>query len=175
MPVLGGTFAVGGLLCPLRYLRVDGVWNCAEQAEGMNLTAFQKLRSGLRRHGAPLAGRDLLSFELRLRTALEEVGVFADVEVERTPDQDRLLVALCSYRGELTEDEVAWTLEDLWADLGHGHWSAHGFLTDRGHVELQAGSLSGVAGAYLTVHLVAQAQALPAQHARFDAPVAVPA
>ena len=95
--------------------------------------------------------------------------------MERTPDQDRLLVALCSYRGDLTEDEVAWTLEDLWADLGHSHWSAHSFLTDRGHVELQAGSLSGVAGSYLTVHLVAQAQELPAQRTRFDAPVAVPA
>ena len=89
----------------------------------MNLTAFQKLRSGLRRHGAPVAGRDLLSFELRLRTALEEVGVFADVEVERTPDQDRLLVALCSYRGDLTwlSPAFAWNQweEQSWLSASH--------------------------------------------------------
>lgn len=130
----------------------------------MNLAKFQTLRTGVKAHGAPASVRTLATLEELLRGALEGSSVVSNVEVGTTEDDSRLLVAMCSFDPRLTEDEVAWTLEHLWEGLRFAHWEAHGFLTGDGHVEFQAATLSGVAGEYVTVHLVAQrAEAFPLQ------------
>lgn len=138
----------------------------------MNLTKFQTLRTGVKAHGAPASVRTLATLEELLRGALEGSSVVSNVEVGTTEDNNSLLVAMCSFDARLTEDEMAWTLEHLWEGLCFAHWEAHGFLTGEGHVEFQAATLSGVAGEYVTVHLVAQrAEALPLQPRLDEEPV----
>lgn len=151
----------------------------------MNLVAFQSLRSGLQRNAAPATTQVRKVVEAGLREELLASGLFDDVEVGSCEDGERLLVALCTYRADVDDEVAAHGIERAWAALAFHHWAAHAFLTEDGHVEMQAATLDRPAGRYLTVHLVAQralstssgqevATILPPQR-RFAGAVNVPA
>lgn len=128
----------------------------------MRLVQFQTLRSGLQRNAAPVTSQVRKVLEAGLREELLAAGVFEDVEVGSSDDQDRLLLALCSFRGDVADDEAASALEGAWAALAFHHWSAHAFLTEQGHVELQAASLDRPGGHFVSVHIIAQRAGAPA-------------
>ena len=65
----------------------------------MNLVAFQSLRNGLQRNAAPATSQVRKVVEAGLREELLASGLFDDVEVGSCEDGERLLVALCTYRG----------------------------------------------------------------------------
>lgn len=126
----------------------------------MNLVAFQSLRNGLQRNAAPATSQVRKVVEAGLREELLASGLFDDVEVGSCEDGERLLVALCSYRADVEDEVAACGIEHAWAALAFHHWEAHAFLTDDGHVEMQAATLDRPGGRYLTVHLVAQRAAV---------------
>lgn len=128
----------------------------------MNLRQFQILRSGLQRNAAPVTSQVRKVLETGIREELLAGGVFEDVEVGSSDDPDRLVLALCAFRGEVSEEEAARALEHVWAAVAFHHWSAHAFLTQEGHVELQAASLDRPAGHFVSVHVVAQRVDSPA-------------
>jgi hypothetical protein len=131
-------------------------WTLATHARRMNLVAFQSLRSGLQRNATPATSQVRKVVEAGLREELLASGLFDDVEVGSGEDGERLLVALCTYRADVDDEVAAHGIERAWAALAFHHWQAHAFLTDDGHVEMQAATLDRPAGRYLTVHLVAQ-------------------
>jgi hypothetical protein len=126
---------------------------------GMNLVAFQGLRNGLQMNAAPATSQVRKVVEIGLREELLASGLFEDVEVGSSDDADRLVLALCTYRAGVTEDEARWAIERAWSAIAFHHWQSHAFLTDEGHVELQAATLDRPAGRFVTLHLVAQAAA----------------
>jgi hypothetical protein len=127
----------------------------------MNLVAFQRLRNGLQLNAAPATSQVRRVLEVGLRAELLASGVFDVVEVGRSDESDRLVLGLCTYSAEVTEDEVRWAVERAWSALAFHHWQAHAFLTDEGHVELQAATLDRPAGRFVTVHVVAQRAEAP--------------
>jgi hypothetical protein len=127
----------------------------------MNLLAFQSLRSGLQRNAGPATSQVRKVVECGLREELLASGVFDDVEVGSSDDTDRLLVALCTFPAHVDDLTAAVAVETAWSALAFPYWQAHSFLTENGHVELQAASLDRPGGRYVTVHLVAQRTGAP--------------
>jgi hypothetical protein len=130
--------------------------------EDMNLLHFQTLRNGLKLNAAPAAARVREVIETGLREELAAAGLFDEIEVGTSDDPDRLVLGLCTFRADVPDEEAAAAVERAWSALAFHHWSAHTFLTDDGHVELQAATLDRPGGRYVSVHLVAQRAALPA-------------
>lgn len=123
----------------------------------MDLMSFQTLRSGLQANVAPAKRDALVQAESRLHRIIAGSNLFDDVEVELTEDRDRLVIALCTFRADASEQDVAAFLEKAWAaDLRYTGWDAHSFLLDTDHVEFQAATMQAGQDHYLTVHLIAE-------------------
>lgn len=130
----------------------------------MQLMHFHTLRSGVQANASPARGPALVAMEGLLRDSLKSTGIFDSVEVEHTEDPDQLIVALCQYRPNLTEDQVALTVEHLWdGEVRYPFWEAHSMRVDDDFVEFEGASRDGPVGRYVTVHLVAQRSAVPSQ------------
>jgi hypothetical protein len=98
------------------------------------------------------------------REVLMGSGAFEEVEVEHTDDPDRLVIALCRFRPEYAERDIADLVASAWNDrIRYTYWDASAVLVDDEHVEFQAASRNSQTGHYVTVHMVAQKAAVPAQ------------
>ena len=136
----------------------------------MDLIGFHRLRTAIQDNAAPGTAEDLATVEGSLRYLLTGSGMFQDVEVESTDDPDQLVIALCSYRDDLTEAEVAQGVERMWADrVCYPFWEAHALHVETGHVELEGASRPSPVGGYVTLHLVAQQVRIPAQRTSTEA------
>lgn len=132
----------------------------------MQLMHFHILRSGVQLNASPAFGRALTAMESILRDVFTESGLFDTVEVEHTSDPDQLIVSLCQYHPNLSEDHVAEALETLWEErIRYPFWEAHSTRVDDGHVEFEAATRIGPTGHYATVHVVAQRSPVPSQRA----------
>lgn len=132
----------------------------------MDLLHFHTLRLAVQGNAYPGSGRDLQHVAENLRDLLVETGLFQEVEVESTDDPDQLVIGLCHFRPDLSEDDVAGVVERLWDErVRYPFWEAHALLLDDSYVEFEAATRSSGTGHYVTVHLVAQKAAVPAQRA----------
>ncbi len=130
----------------------------------MKLVDFQKLRSGLQMNAHPGARAELSAVENSFREELLASGAFEDVEVEHTDDPDRLVIALCRFRPEYDERDIADLVASAWRDrIRYTYWDASAVMLDEEHVEFQAATRNSHTGHYVTVHMVAQRGDLRAQ------------
>lgn len=130
----------------------------------MQLGHFHTLRTGIQINASPASGHELASRETALRDMLLASGLFESVEVENTDDPDRLVIGLCEFRPELSEDEVARAIERLWDEGGrYPFWEAHALVVEPEHVEFEAATRAGESGHYVTVHMVATRARIPVQ------------
>lgn len=135
----------------------------------MRITEYSKLRAGVQVNARPGTPADVRSTALQLQAALMSTGLFSDVEVDRTDDLDHLVVAMCSFDADASSRRVAAWLEEVWTGrLRYGFWAVHSTLVDDDQVELQGATLSSIGGRYVTVHVVAQKAAIPAQRVAVD-------
>ncbi len=132
----------------------------------MKLMDYRTLRAGVQRNAQPAGAADLRPIATHLERELMATGLFSNVEVDHTDDLDHLVVAMASFEADLTEEEIAMRLEDLWhGRMSFGYWDIHSTLVTRGQVELQGATLAHLGGPYVTVHVVAQKAAVPLQRA----------
>jgi hypothetical protein len=135
----------------------------------MDLLQFHKLRTAIQDNAFPGSGTELATVESTLRDVLLASGLFESVEVESTRDNDRLVIALCRFRPFYTERDVAGRLEEIWDDrVAYPFWQAHALRLADGHIEFEAATRHSPGGHYVTVHLVAQRGAIPAQRVASD-------
>ncbi len=135
----------------------------------MDLLQFHKMRTAVQGNAYPGSGRDLTSMEGTLRDLLLTSGVFDEVEVEHTDDPDQLVIALCHFKPDLSERDVAQLIERLWEQrVRYPFWEAHAVLVGEEHVEFEAATRNSTGGHYVTVHLVAQRAPVPAQRGPRD-------
>ena len=135
----------------------------------MDLLQFHKMRTAVQGNAYPGSGRDLTSMEGTLRDLLLTSGVFDEVEVEHTDDPDQLVIALCHFKPDLSERDVAQLVERLWEQrVRYPFWEAHAVLVGEEHVEFEAATRNSTGGHYVTVHLVAQRAPVPAQRGPRD-------
>jgi hypothetical protein len=130
----------------------------------MRLPKYHLMRTGIQGNASPGSERDVSEVAVALRDQLRASGLFETVEVEPTHDVDRLVIALCHFRPDVSEWDVAAHLEEVWNDrIRYGFWEAHAFLTAEDHVELEGATRVRPDGHYVTVHLVAEKARIPLQ------------
>jgi hypothetical protein len=130
----------------------------------MDLSHFHTLRTAVQVNAVPAAQMALASMEGELRETLMASELFEEVEVEMTDNPDALIIALCQFKPDLSEHDVAGTLERIWQDrVRYPFWEAHTTLVAPEHVEFEGATRFSSAGHYATVHLVAQKARIPAQ------------
>ena len=102
------------------------------------------------------------AMEVELRAALLATGLFHTVEVGRTDDADRLVIALCGFAPEVDETEVSEALARVWTKhVAYGFWQAQTVRVDKGQVELQGATRFSLRGHFATTHVVAHAAPVP--------------
>lgn len=130
----------------------------------MELTQFHTLRTAVQGNALPPTTVALASLEGDLRDLLMASGLFEDVEVEITDNPDALVIALCQFKPEHTESDIAGALEHIWQDrVRYPFWEAHSVIVAPEHVEFEGATRFSSNGHYATVHLVAQKARIPAQ------------
>jgi|tagenome__1003787_1003787.scaffolds.fasta_scaffold20935170_3 hypothetical protein len=130
----------------------------------MRLTDFHTMRRAVQNNASPAFVEELQVVADRVREALLGSGVFEDVEVEQTDDRDQLVIAMCRFSAPLTEEVAELSLEWLWEnELRYGFWASHGTLVEPGQVEFEGATRASTWGRYVTVHIIAQTVAVPAQ------------
>lgn len=101
-----------------------------------------------------------------LSDALESTGLFHTVEVDRTDDPDRLVIAMVGFTPGASALDVNGALLRVWHDrVGYRFWAAETTLVERDHVEFQGATRAGADGHFVTVHVVAQACPVPVRPA----------
>lgn len=130
----------------------------------MDLTHFHTLRTAVQDNAALPSAVALASLEGDLREMLLSSDLFEEVEVEITDNPDALVIALCQFKPDLGEDEIAASLERIWNDrVRYPFWEAHTTIVAPEHVEFEGATRFSSGGHYATVHLVAQKARIPAQ------------
>jgi hypothetical protein len=130
----------------------------------MDLTHFHTLRTAVQGNAAPPSPVALASIEDDLKEMLLSSGQFEEVEVAITDNPDALVIALCQFKPECTENDVAASLERIWNDrVRYPFWEAHTTIVAPEHVEFEGATRFSSGGHYATVHLVAQKARIPAQ------------
>jgi hypothetical protein len=129
----------------------------------MRLIDFHIMRAAVQANANPAREDELQVVAERVREALVESGVFEDVEVEHTDDRDQLVIAMCRF-SSMTEEDAEQSLEWLWENaMSYDFWEARGTLAEPGQVEFEGATRASTWGRYVTVHIVAQKVAVPAQ------------
>jgi hypothetical protein len=135
----------------------------------MDLLQFHKMRKAIQGNAYPGSGKDLATMEDNLRDLLMASGMFEEVEVGHTDDPDQLVIALCHFKPDFSEVDIAREVEDMWGDrVRYPYWEAHSLLVDTEFVELEAATRNSNTGHYVTLHMVAQKAAIPRQRAAMD-------
>jgi hypothetical protein len=130
----------------------------------MEMVKYHQLRTAVQANASPGAGAQLTLLEAALRDRLIASGLFVGVEVEHTDNPDNLVIAMCEFRPELTEKEIASQLEEIWDNqVRYQFWEAHSTYVEDEHVEFEAATRPDSTGRYVTVHLVAKKAFVPAQ------------
>ena len=130
----------------------------------MRIIEYSKLRTGVQLNARPATLPEVRSIALELRRELMASGFFAAVEVDWTDNADHLVVAMCKFHPGLTDEQAGLRLEELWQEkVRFGYWAAHSTLVTKDQVELQGATLRTIGGPYLTLHVVAQRDRIPAQ------------
>lgn len=130
----------------------------------MEMVKYHQLRTAVQQNASPGAGAQLTLVEGVLRDRLVASGLFSTVEVDHTDNPDSLIIAMCQYRPELSEEEVASQVEAIWEDgVRYQFWEAHSTYVEDEHVEFEAATRPDATGRYVTVHMVIQRSFVPSQ------------
>ncbi len=130
----------------------------------MRLPSYHLIRTAIQGNASPGSARDVAGVAVTLRDQLVASGLFETVEVEPTNDPDHLVIALCQFRPDVSEWDVAAHLEEIWDNrIRYRFWEAHAFLTEEDHVELEGATRVSTDGHYVTFHLVAEKARIPMQ------------
>ena len=129
----------------------------------MQIAEYYTIRRGVQSSAPAPDDAAVTAMEIELRAALLATEMFHSVEVGRSDDPDRRVLAMVRFAPEIDSSEAALALARLWVkQIAYGFWQAQTIRVDKGHVELQGATLLSMRGHYCTVHLVAQEAPEPA-------------
>lgn len=130
----------------------------------MDSRKYHVLREAVRRQAPPPPREELPDLGEHYLKQLRELGLFADLDVVTTDDEDQLITATCQFPDDLSPETVASELERLWGEeMRHPFWEAHTISTEPREVALEAATRFGSDGPYVTVKVVAQRMPIPRQ------------
>jgi hypothetical protein len=140
----------------------------------MQIAEYYTIRRAVRDNAPAPDAAATEAMEIELRAALLATGMFHSVEVGRTDDPDRLVIAMVGFAPGMDASEAAVALARVWTKhVAYGFWRAQTIRVDKGHIELQGATRLSLQGHYCTVHLIAEERpepaVLPSTHAATQA------
>ena len=130
----------------------------------MDLAAFHKLRLAVQENARPADPRSALALQQTLQDSLLRSRLFAEVELGRTDDPRQLVIGVCRCRDQVLPWEAGMGIERLWTTAVAGaSWEAHTVTCSENLMEFEGALTLAGSGQYLTVHLVAEPPATPAE------------
>jgi hypothetical protein len=128
----------------------------------VNIAQYYSMRRAVQSNAPAADAGDVAAMETDLRAALLATGLFHTVEVGRTEDTDRLVIAMCEFAPAVDPSEAAVALARIWMKhIAYGFWRAETLRVDKDQVELQGATRLSLRGHYATVHLIAQETPAP--------------
>jgi hypothetical protein len=128
----------------------------------MQIAEYYTIRRAVQDNAPAPDAAATAAMETELRAALLATGLFHTVEVGRTDDADRLIIAMCGFAPDVNETEVSRTIDQVWSKhVAYGFWRAQTLRVDKGHVELQGATRLSLRGHFATAHVVAHASPAP--------------
>jgi hypothetical protein len=123
----------------------------------MDQAAFHKLRLAVQENAHPAESQHARQLKRFVETALEESGLFAEVELGRTDDVDRLVIGVCRCAAEVLPWEAGMALERIWMTaVVDARWEAHAVVCTDSIMEFEGALTVDDRGSYVTLQIVAE-------------------
>ena len=123
----------------------------------MDSVSFHKLRTAVEANANPAGEVAAAGLQRTLQEAMTASRLFAEVELGRTDDVDRLIIGVCRCADEILPWEAGMGVERLWRSISSRlDWEAHHVACSESLMEFEGAVTVDSHGHYLTVHLVAE-------------------
>ncbi len=128
----------------------------------MDMASFHKLRLAVQENANPADQRHVIALQATLQKALTASRLFAEVELGRTDDVDRMIIGVCRCADDVVPWEAGVGVERLWGVAAlETPWQIHHVSSNDSYMEFEAAVTTDVNGRYITVNLVAQPARVP--------------
>ncbi|MGA8979099.1 MAG: hypothetical protein WB473_08280 [Pedococcus sp.] len=123
----------------------------------MDTASFHKLRLAVQENANPADEQHVVALQSTLQQGLVASRLFADVELGRTDDVDRMIIGICRCAEDVVPWEAGVGVERLWGVAAQdARWEIHHVTSNDSYMEFEAAVTTDVNGRYVTVNLVAQ-------------------
>ncbi|GAB3447836.1 hypothetical protein GCM10027517_32140 [Phycicoccus ginsengisoli] len=123
----------------------------------MDQAAFHKLRLAVQENAHPAEALHARQLKRFVESALEESGLFAEVELGRTDDVDRLVIGVCRCAADVLPWEAGMALERIWMTaVVDARWEAHAVACTESIMEFEGAFTVDDSGSYVTLQVVAE-------------------
>ena len=123
----------------------------------MDQAGFHKLRLAVQENAHPAESQHARALKRTVETALEGCGLFAEVELGRTDDVDRLVIGVCRCAEDVLPWEAGMAVERVWATaVVDARWEAHTVVCTDSIMEFEGAFTVDDRSSYVTLQLVAE-------------------
>lgn len=128
----------------------------------MDIAAFHKLRQAVLENASPADDPYVTALQGTLQKGLLGSRLFAEVELGRTDDADRMIIGVCRCAGDVAPWEAGVGLERLWGVAAlDARWEAHHVSANDSYMEFEGAVTIDATGRYITLTLVAEPALAP--------------
>ena len=138
----------------------------------MDHVAFHKLRLAVQENAHPAESMHARALKRTVESALEDSGLFSEVELGRTDDVDRLVIGVCRCAEDVLAWEAGLAMERIWMSaVVDARWEAHAVTCTGSIMEFEGAITVDDSGHYVTLQVVAEPPlvAAPVQDGAVDA------
>ena len=129
----------------------------------MDIASFHKLRQAVQENANPADDRFVTALQGTLQKGLLGSRLFAEVELGRTDDVDRMIIGVCRCAEDVAPWEAGVGLERLWGVAAlDAQWEAHHVAANESYMEFEGAVTVDANGRYITLTLVAEPAAVAA-------------
>jgi hypothetical protein len=129
----------------------------------MDIASFHKLRQAVQENASPADDDYVAALQGTLQKGLLSSRLFAEVELGRTDDDDRMIIGVCRCADDVAPWEAGVGVERLWGVAAlDARWEAHHVTANDSYLEFEGAVTVDASGRYITLTLVAEPARAPA-------------
>jgi hypothetical protein len=123
----------------------------------MDSASFHKLRQAVQENANPAEPHFTTALQETLHQGLAGSGLFAEVELGRTEDVDKMVIGICRCADDVAPWEAGVGVERLWGVAAlDARWEVHHVTANDAYMEFEGALTVDDNGRYITFTLVAE-------------------
>lgn len=128
----------------------------------MDMASFHKLRQAVQENANPADDGYVAALQGTLERGLRGSRLFAEVELGRTDDVDKMIIGVCRCADDVAPWEAGVGVERLWGVAAlDAQWEAHHVAANDSYLEFEGALTIDANGRYITLTLVAEPALVP--------------